>query len=1447
MISSLLHILQFSLTSIFIQNSEILELFFSSNNLKCILIPESLKIVEVMPNRLPKTKCLAISKLADELTEANIRTGTFIAEVGGMSSFEHLELVSKNILLPVLSNQTNQLNWGDLTSREITDCFHSFLSSSAILCGQVKAETRLPTPPLDDDDSLPETRNRISLLEGTIITWTKQIKNVLKQDPEAQLKLGFHPTPDVEIAFWKNKANNLNSIFEQLQSPGIRRILRALDQAKSTYCATFARLCKEVYSARLEANDNTRHLKTLERWINKLNEDDFSNLPTLYKPTMHILMLIWKHSTYYNTPTRLVIMIREMCNSIIDQACRYTSGEQIFSLIENEEANLAVDELMLVLKVCGGFKSTFFEYKDIVARECPENQWRIQNGALFGRLDSFIERCHDVLDLSKTIIQFSKLSKVEIGGTKGSTLTSSIQQIKDDFQKAVDVIKNLDCDMMDIEAAQFDTEYSELKKFVKEIERRLGAVIGLALDGCETVYGRFQLVDTFDRQLLERPIIQDEVEVKQIKLIQSYGKDLKVIQEEFLQYRLSPPKDTMSNLPPVGGALTWCRGLIARVKIPMSKMEELDRNILDREEAKEVVKVQKAIMSSLLDYEAQKVNEWASNVDSTSSSKLELPLLRRSEESRQLLTNFDPALVCLLREVKYFLLLGLSVPDTALAIFQSADAFRGWTGNLDLIVNMNNSVLNNLLPVEKPLVDPYLAKFDLAVQPGIESLNWKSDGVDEFIAESMEQVKIVHDILKTMKDNLAAVQDIVQKWDKPMIERKTKPMEKEEFQRSFKALKTSSHSDIKEAGKQIHTLLKETNKVLRVSNASSDWRCYVEFVNSVVVEGLSKAIMTSLEFLLDQIDPESIKRDGRLPLFEIHLNLKASSGITFQPPLGYTSDKKGMTDMIDNIVGSFFQISTLFKRLDAEGTYMREVHSDLTINSVLALLSDAIATNNEKCYELKRTFDKYSYLWETDLASYFEKFCEDATIVTEHGTKLLDLEKFDKAIQKCVDAQTEVAKAKSPADIGWLRVDITPAKREVSLFATKWIKLFTTHMHESIITTLSDLHNFMETASQGLISDIDENQDSLMAVVSVIRDVRLKMDSVPELFGPQRECVQILRRHGIDVLDTKVAGHTLQDFLEEVPLAWEAVVKKTFKTKEEILPMQMASVDSLKVDLDQFYLSIRAFRGDFRANAPFKFDGECSEAFSIIDSYVSKLDQLEVKIESFRELEDLFEVQPMSYPEIGETRSEIKQLINLWEFKQNTNKVYEGWRKALWKDVNTADLEDQNKRLRKELKEKGNSYASMKGWQVYKDIDESMAIMATVLPLVHDLHSNAMRQRHWAALARVCNVKAVDPSDSKFSLRDMLMLNLHTHKEAIDDIVETAMKELKIEKKLTEMEGVWSVMELNYSVHKDTEMQRRSLKARKLIKWSCRAVMAGQVHGILQTMRRAVAERFANS
>jgi dynein heavy chain len=63
---------------------------------------------------------------------------------------------------------------------------------------------------------------------------------------------------------------------------------------------------------------------------------------------------------------------------LIKQATKYVSGEQIFSMIESEEANQAVTMLKTTLNVCNAFKSTYADYKNTANAECPANPWKIQ-------------------------------------------------------------------------------------------------------------------------------------------------------------------------------------------------------------------------------------------------------------------------------------------------------------------------------------------------------------------------------------------------------------------------------------------------------------------------------------------------------------------------------------------------------------------------------------------------------------------------------------------------------------------------------------------------------------------------------------------------------------------------------------------------------------------------------------------------------------------------------------------------------------------------------------------------------------------------------------------------------------------------------------------------------------------------------------------------------------
>ena len=59
-----------------------------------------------------------------------------------------------------------------------------------------------------------------------VITWTKQAKHVLKQDPPSVFRHAVHPGHDAEFNFWKNLAANLNSIYAQLQMEGVKKMLK---------------------------------------------------------------------------------------------------------------------------------------------------------------------------------------------------------------------------------------------------------------------------------------------------------------------------------------------------------------------------------------------------------------------------------------------------------------------------------------------------------------------------------------------------------------------------------------------------------------------------------------------------------------------------------------------------------------------------------------------------------------------------------------------------------------------------------------------------------------------------------------------------------------------------------------------------------------------------------------------------------------------------------------------------------------------------------------------------------------------------------------------------------------------------------------------------------------------------------------------------------------------
>ena len=202
-----------------------------------------------------------------------------------------------------------------------------------VTAGQLRNQTMLPLPPVSEADleATPVGKDTLRLLEAALATWTRQIKGVLGLDPEAAAAEAGSAAagPLAELDYWAERTVQLGGIWEQLSRPRVRAVMAALEGGGSTYLAPFSRLCHEVDAARAVAAESSRYLQPLRKPLERLHTmDDFHALVGLFKPILHTLLLIWQHSKAYASAPRLVALVRQICNDLIQQARRFCPGER---------------------------------------------------------------------------------------------------------------------------------------------------------------------------------------------------------------------------------------------------------------------------------------------------------------------------------------------------------------------------------------------------------------------------------------------------------------------------------------------------------------------------------------------------------------------------------------------------------------------------------------------------------------------------------------------------------------------------------------------------------------------------------------------------------------------------------------------------------------------------------------------------------------------------------------------------------------------------------------------------------------------------------------------------------------------------------------------------------------------------------------------------------------
>ena len=248
---------------------------------------------------------------------------------------------------------------------------------------------------------------------------------------------------------------------------------------------------------------------------------------------------MWKLSFCYGSSSRLVVLVRGLCNVIIKHATAYLNNScninnddvnnenekcetknigKVFQLLlsstDEIQINKVIMKLEIIIKKIALFKSIYFIYKDKSQFECSNRQWKVSDHSVFMKLDLLLQRCHDIINYSHTCLLFINASKIQIGGDVGDLLTISLRRLPLDFIESVHFVRDVGKGIMDLDNKEFESAFYEYRSKMKTLDQRISGLIVRGFDETNSVRAAFKFLNSFDKFFLCRPLIVSKLAEK---------------------------------------------------------------------------------------------------------------------------------------------------------------------------------------------------------------------------------------------------------------------------------------------------------------------------------------------------------------------------------------------------------------------------------------------------------------------------------------------------------------------------------------------------------------------------------------------------------------------------------------------------------------------------------------------------------------------------------------------------------------------------------------------------------------------------------------------------------------------------------------------------------------------------------------------------------------------
>ncbi|XP_025270513.1 dynein beta chain, ciliary [Camponotus floridanus] len=1352
---------------------------------------------------------------------------------------DELSILFEEAYVPILSNPKNHKGWPRVIGEDMKKHVYDFRNIICQVKGKMIGQTLLPMPmgveQVFEEEWKAQQSGGVEVdlrlksdIETIVTKWCSQINDVLNEESTRAFLNDKQPLPSDEIEFWRQRLENVESIYNQMRDPRVKKMASILELTKSPYSQCFKTLLKAVITAVIEARDVCSYLKALEPYFEDIENTEFKDIQPRLKPLLHCVCLMWSNSKYYCTSTRIITLLSEISNLLISevfsQAAKYLDQSTLF-VGDVEDSLKRLEHVTNILtyytEIFEMFRSRVDNYFKHPTESIP---WNFDEELVLGRIMNFQKRL------------------------------------------------------------------AEIK--VEEFDRQLANIFDQALSEChntEAIFKMIWIIDSMANRPIIMAQLWHNYE-RLLQRIHNHFNNIKIIFDStFKDYDEAEWIETEQYFPRVASALCTLMQLRQRIDYPMQCAKSVDHPLINLRIERETKPKYEQLQSLMDAMEHQIFTDWAKKIVNISNVHLSKSLLKIRED-KLLDLNFDPELTALLRETRYMIIMQRThLPEEAIRLYYRTQYFFESTYNLSLFIQWYNWIRNYSLPVEFELVKHEVERIDELIRIGQEKYNWDSSEVPKYIENLMGPMRKLHSRIFRAQADVNALLRMIYSWAlSPILERKDFKSENllalserdENFQRRYDQIKLAveelnrvldknyklffdllpdiwyerdesdldrdARIDIEKRDIEFKVGTEEDTEDLRilpnklrieekertaiVNNAENQraelmieilqteeeiaqcmikWKPYLTYVDDLMSKALIQAASTSICYLLDETDPES----NVSPLFEIQLSLEVPY-IVFRPAVD-PDDPKGFYAFYEGLLLDVMRMGTLMPRVDPDIAKEREHYGiDLAeeenIVFMLEETCNRIKLGLVQAQEYIIIFEPFSWLWLDDKQQYLNLFLRFGRALTNEEKEMVaqglenlselkerkpglddfkrEIDYFMQLYKKCDKFENE------KIFLRWLRLDVRSFKQALLNTICKWTNLFKTYLVDDVNSKLRNLSEFLANALKKFTQPIaPDDYEDLLNTIYYLKEVRDRQYQIDDMWEPIKATMDLLTQYEVKF------GEETYTWLTELPEQWTMVKKWAAQVKQLVQPLMARQIELLKKHLNYYDFRQQQYLARFRENVVFNFD--CTNVYDKLDKINEEIVKFEEELKALHDQANIFEQQVMEFKQIKLARRELRLLKNLWDHVNIITSSLDEWKTTVWKKIDVEGMDQECKKMIRELRQLDKE---TRAWDLYARIEAQIRNMISSLRAISELQNPAIKDRHWQELMAETRVRFT--MDDKTTLENLLKLELHKYEEEVKNIVDKAVKEMTMEKVLKELHNTWNTLEFGKEMHERTKL-----------------------------------------